>query len=567
MDAAADDETAEAADVLIIGAGASGAAAAWRLSQGGFRVVCLEQGAWMNPSRYPTRERNWEVRARQEWSGDPNVRRRRDDYPIDSSGSPISPLMFNGVGGSTTHWTADAPRLHPSDFRVRTLDEAADDWPLTYEDLEPFYDQNDGMMGCAGADGDPAYPSRSPRAMPPLPLGDDGTHLARAFDDLGWHWWPADSYINSVPHGGRDACNYCGPVGLGCTRRARSSTDLTYWPEAIRLGAVLRTRCRVSGITVDRHGRATGASYFDAGGQARHQPARSVVLAANGLGTPRLLLASGSQAHPGGLLNSTELVGRNLMFHPSAVVTGFFPEFAETWRGPRTNILTSHEFYETDPRRDFVRGYSLRMTRGTGPFGTAFDDAHGPVAWGEGHHQEFAERFGHTAALVVTGEDLPEEHNRVTLDERLRDGSGIPAPTVTYTLSDNSRRMLDHAAHNARRALEAAGATRILVNPLLHAGGSHLMGTARMGADPERSVVNEWGQGRDADNVFIVDGSVFVTAGAVSPTPTIQALALRTADYIVRERGDLKGRARPAPEKVSTITGDHTVRCPHPTHS
>ena len=365
--------------------------------------------------------------------------------------------------------------------------------------------------------------------------------MAAAFEWLDWHWWPSDNYINSVAYQGRDACNYCGPVGFGCTRKAKSSTDVTYWLEAIRLGAVVKTRARVSEITVGSDGRATGANYFDRDGAIQHQAARSVVVAGNGVGTPRLLLMSRSDAHPGGLLNSSGLVGKNLMFHPYSITSGLIPDLSETWKGPMGNILMCQEFYETDSRRDFIRGYAYQLNRGTGPLATALGGPHEPVQWGARHHEDFAERFGHIVTMAGIGEDLPEEHNTVTLDEQLTDGNGLPAPKVTYTLSDNSRRLMDHSVKMATRVLEEAGATRVMANPLLRSGGWHLMGTARMGDDPERSVVNQWCQAHDADNIFIVDGSVFVTAGAVNPTPTLQAIALRAADYIAHERDDLKG--------------------------
>ncbi|NQW17660.1 MAG: GMC family oxidoreductase [Chloroflexi bacterium] len=529
------------ADVLIIGAGASGAAVAWKLSEAGFNVVCLEQGRWVRPENYVTGDADWELRALTDWSFDPNVRQRPEDYPVNGANTPITPLMFNAVGGSTIHWTAHTPRFHPSDFRVKSLDDVAADWPLTYFDLEPFYDLNDEMMGCSGISGDPANPTRSPRQMPPLGLGEDGKKLVAGFEKLGWHWWPSDSYVNSVPYGeGRGACNYCGPNGLGCKVKAKGSTDVTYWPHAIENGVALRTRCRVTRVTVDEDGKATGADYLDRNGRLRHQAAKSVVLAANGIGTPRLMLMSKSDAHPEGLANSSGLVGKNLMFHPYAVVMGLFPESLESWKGPQGNIFMSQEFYETDQSKDFVRGYSYQIVRSSGPAWHARGGFDGPVPWGENHHDAFANRFGKAIGIAVIGEDLPEEHNTVSLDEQLVDGSDLPAPKIDYTLSTNSRRLLDDGIANAQKVLKAAGAIDVSVNPLLKAGGWHLMGTARMGTNPAESVVNEWGQAHDIDNVFIVDGSVLITGGAVNPTPTIQALALRTADYIVRERSELK---------------------------
>jgi choline dehydrogenase-like flavoprotein len=529
-------------DVLIIGAGASGAAAAWRLSSAGFKVVCLEQGQWQKADQYPTAFADWEYRSSTSFHFDPNRRALPEDYPVNDTESDISPLMFNAVGGSTIHWTAHTPRFHPSDFRVKSLDGVADDWPINYSDLEPYYDINDKMMGCSGIAGDPANPPRSPRPMPPLPLGPDGERMAKAFDSLGWHWWPSDSYINSQPYMGRGACNNCGPNGLGCYQKAKGSTDVTYWPEAVKNGIELRTGCRVSQVTTGPDGRVTGAKYFGPDGRERTQAARSVVIACNGVGTPRLMLLSKSERHPKGLANSSGLVGKNLMFHPYAMVTGLFDEgFPPTYQGPLGNILISQEFYETNSRRDFVRGYSYQMGRSSGPARTAMGQAIPPVKWGEGHHEEFRERFAQSSLLAVIGEDLPEEHNRVELDPKLKDSNGIPAPKVFYKLSQNSRKQLDHAIRNAERVLRAAGAHKVIANPLLRGGGWHLMGTARMGSNPKRSVVDGNGQAHDADNLFIVDGSVFVTGAAVNPTPTIQALALRTADYICEKRGDLKG--------------------------
>jgi choline dehydrogenase-like flavoprotein len=529
-------------DILIIGTGASGAAAAWRLSEAGFTIVCLEQGNWQQTDLYPPAHADWEFRSATSFAFDPNIRGWPEDYPVNETNSEVSPLMFNAVGGSTIHWTAHAPRFHPSDFRVKSLDGVADDWPISYSDLETYFDLNDEWMGCSGIAGDPANPPRSPRPMPPLPLGPDGERLARAFDRLGWHWWPSDSYINSVPYRGRNACNNCGPNGLGCVQRAKGTTDVTYIPQAIKNGVEIRTGARVFEITTGPDGRATGARYYDRDGVVRQQSARAVIIAANGIGTPRLMLLSKSDRHPHGLANSSGLVGKNLMFHPYGMITGFFrdPE-PHTHRGPLGNVLMSQEFYETDQQRGFVRGYTYQMNRSSGPAKTATGLGIRPVPWGQGHHEEFAERFGRSSHLCVISEDLPEEYNRVELDPRLTDSSGIPAPKIWYRLSDNTRRLIDHGIRNAEKVLKEAGAHRTIVNPVMRGGGWHLMGTARMGDDPKRSVVDANCQAHDADNLFVIDGSVFVTSGAVNPTPTIQAIALRAADQIVKLRQDLKG--------------------------
>jgi choline dehydrogenase-like flavoprotein len=179
-------------DVLIIGAGASGAAVAWSLAETKMHILCLEQGGWMDPAAYPSTGRDWEARAFGDFSPSPNIRARPEDYPINDDNSPIKIVNFNGVGGGTVMYTAHFPRLHPSDFRVRSLDGVADDWPVDYDTLVPFFEENDRMMGVSGLAGDPGVPPRNP-PMPPLPLGRSGARLAKAMNRLGWHWWPSDT--------------------------------------------------------------------------------------------------------------------------------------------------------------------------------------------------------------------------------------------------------------------------------------------------------------------------------------------------------------------------------------
>lgn len=531
----------EVADILVIGAGASGAALTWRLASRGFKVRCLEQGDWIPRDSVATLDPRWEARRLSDWNADPNVRARPEDYPVASQESPIAPLMFNAVGGSTIHWSAHFPRFHPSDFRVRSLDGVADDWPLTYEELEPYYDLNDREIGVAGLVGDPAYPPKSPRQTPPVPVGSHGDLLGRGFDRLNWHWWPSDSAIIAAPFGDdRLVCNLCGPCDAGCARGARSSADVTYWPRALRAGAELVTRARTREITVDENGLARGASYYDANGQLRETRASVVVLACNGIGTPRLLLNSRSKHFPDGLANRAGLVGKNLMFHPVAAVGGVFPELDDGQIGPIGCGIFSHQFYETDESRGFVRGFMLQSVRASGPLHTALGGYAGArIPWGEEHHRILAERLNHLISLTVMIEDLPETGNEVTLDPALTDCHGIPAPRVRYVISENSQRLLDFGVERAREALEAAGASEIMVTSPLRPSGWHLLGTARMGADPTQSVVDRWGRSHDVPNLFIVDGSVFTTSAAVNPTPTIQALALRTADHIITTRREL----------------------------
>ncbi len=517
------------ADVLIIGAGASAAAFAWSLASTRMRIVVLEQGGWVNPTDYPSSTMTWESDNR--FNANPNHRANPADYPINCKESAIEIVNYNGVGGGTILFAGHFPRFHPSDFKVKSLDGVADDWPVDYETLEPYYEENDRMMGVSGLADDPAYPPKE-AVMPPIPLGRSGEVLARGFNKLGWHWWPSDMAIATETYDGRDRCINLGACGQGCAQGAKASTDITYWPHALRAGVELRTGCRVREVSIDEEGRATGAFYYDGDGREQHQAAEMVVMACNGIGTPRILLNSTSSRFPDGLANRSGQVGKNLMLHPYATVEGSFSEPLDGAKGPH-KCIASHQFYETDPDRDFVRGFSFETQRGYGPVATALRGTFtGRIPRGKGHHAAYRSLSERMMGLVAICEDLPEPHNRVTLDPSLTDAHGIPAPKVHYQLSENSARMIDFAVARGTEIMEAAGAEDVIVNRLLTNAGWHNMGTARMGRDPETSVVNEWGRSHDVRNLFVIDGSLFVTSAGVNPTRTIQALALYIADEI-----------------------------------
>lgn len=527
-------------DVLIIGAGATGAAVAWSLSEAGISVMCLDQGDWVMPYQYHVNEPDWELSRWSDFHPDPNHRGLAVDYPIDNVESEIAPLMYNAVGGSTIHWGAHFPRFHPSDFKVRSLDGVADDFPYGYDDLVPFFDINDRMMGVSGMDGDPFYPTKAPRPMPPLALGRHGETIAKGFDKLGWHWWPADAAIATIPYQEeRQACNYGNSCDLGCTTRAKASADITYWPPALRAGVQLKTRARVRELVVGNDGRIKSALYYR-DGRIYEQQARLIIIACNGVGTPRLLLNSRSHHFPDGLANRSGMVGKNLMFHPAAHVTGYFDHPLESNHGPASNSIYSHQFYETDENRGFLRGYQFQVTRNSGPLWQARGGTTGKqLPWGIDHHKTFKQAFNHSLNIVVLTEDLPEEHNQITIDPILTDDDGIPAPKAIYRVGENTNKILDHGIARATEVLEASGARSVRSNRVPKFAGWHLMGTARTGLDPDYSVVDSWGRAHDVPNLFLVDGSVLVTSGAVNVTSTIQAIALRTADYIKQNRREL----------------------------
>ena len=530
-------------DVIIIGAGAAGSAVAWRLSNLDLRVVCLEQGDYKSSDEFPSENIAWEEKKYSTHHVSPNVRRLESDYPINDSESVIAVANYNAVGGSTFLYSGHFPRFHPSDFRVHSLDNVALDWPLSYSELEPYFELNDQIMGISGLEGDPAYPPIK-NLLPPVPLGKLGERIAEGFNQLGWHWWPAYSAILTQidDHNFKDrtTCRNIGPCNTGCPIGAKSSVDVAYWPKAIANGVELKTKCRVSRIFLKKDGFAGGVCFFDESNQSQQMEASIVVLACNGIGTPRILLNSSCEQYPNGLANSSDLVGRHLMFHPYGWVEGVFEEDLESHLGPQGCCLLSQEFYETDLKRGFVRGYTMQLLRGAGPLETAISGVNRRlISWGPDFHRSFRRRFGKVANLAIIVEDLPDFENRVTLDDHLCDQHGIPAPKVRYQLGDNSRKMMAHGLRHGKILMKTCGAlSTSAFGPVRHTGW-HLMGTARMGNDPKDSVVNRFGQSHDIPNLFIADSSVFVTSGGVNPMSTLQAVSLWIADGIRQELGDL----------------------------
>ncbi len=242
------------ADVLVVGSGPSGAVVSHTLAERGFGVVCLEQGDWVNPSDFPANHPEWELLIQQQWHHDPNIRALPSDYPLDVADSDMSPVMFNAVGGSSIFYGAEWPRLLPSDFRVRTLDGVADDWPISYADLAPYYNEVDAFIGVSGVSGDTAYPPGLDYPLPPNPIGAAGRRAAQGANNLGWHWWPGTNAIPSHKHKNLEQCARWGTCEFGCPEGAKSSFDLAYWPHAQRAGAQIVTGARVCRLETGRRG-------------------------------------------------------------------------------------------------------------------------------------------------------------------------------------------------------------------------------------------------------------------------------------------------------------------------
>ncbi|WP_203981669.1 GMC family oxidoreductase, partial [Planosporangium flavigriseum] len=522
--------TNDVADVLIIGAGASGSVAAKHLAEQGFNVVILEQGNWINSSELPGNKPEYELLGSGKWNPDPNVRAWDADYPVNVENSEQPVFMYNAVGGSTVFFAGVWSRFLPSDFRVRTLDGIADDWPISYEDLAPFYEAVERDMGVSGMGGNPAYPPGYNPPLPAHPIHATGRKMAEGLNKLGWHWWTGYSAIPSQKYRNQKQCARLGICRLGCVEGAKGSADVALLPDALKHGAKLITGARVSQVTVNEKGLANGATYFREG-KEYHQAAKVVIVGANGIGTPRLLLMSMSGRFPNGLANSSGLVGKRLMLHPFGSVIGLYDDDLDDWYGPAGTQIESMQFYETDLSRGFVRGSKWHVMGTGGPVEMLTrwnigEGARDEEFWGDQFAVKMKQAVNHSIDWIIHAEDLPEETNYVSLDHGLTDSDGLPAPKVHYATAENTHKILDFALNRALESHAAAGATKAWITHRNFSSG-HNMGTAKMGDDPATSVVNGYGQAHDVPNLYVIDGSVFPTSSSTNPTATICAFAKR----------------------------------------
>lgn len=526
-------------DVVIIGSGAGGGVIAKELGEAGLETVVLEAGKRYDPFRdYATDKTDFEVRARNVFAPKD---KRRDLY---TSGGEKN-FFYNrvkGVGGATLHYQAISPRLHESDFQVRSEDGVADDWPIGYADLEPYYTRVEYELGVSGPDGVDANPYDPPRAKP-FPTPPHEFNLAsrivkRGADKLGLHLVREPFAIPTKDWNGRPACMGAGTCQFGCKISAKSSIDVTYIPKAEATGKVrVRPECMAREITLGPEGKARSVVHFDPDGHEREIYGRAIVVAGNAIETARLLLLSTSSRFRNGLANSSGLVGNFFTEHLSAFAYGVFSERLDPWRGVPTGGIIQ-DFYATSPRNSFARGWSI----------TVENDNQWPLSvarkipsWGAEHKNRVKELFGHTVGLATMGEQLPDKRNQVTLDPFVKDLYGLPVPRIINNHYGNDLAMINAISSSLKEILEAAGAKEVWVDKFISGNSSHYLGTCRMGTDPRASVVDPWCRTHDVPNLFIGDGSIFVTVGGVNPALTISALATRTADGIIAafRRGEL----------------------------
>jgi choline dehydrogenase-like flavoprotein len=492
-------------DACIIGSGAAGAVLAKELAEAGMAVVVLEAGEWLD-TRTDYVNDELSMLGRIDWDG----------LRITDGADPLQLGRVNtgrAVGGTTVHYTAVTLRLDPADLRTDSTDGVGVDWPFSYDELAPYYAEVERTLPVSGPRRS-VWPSGAPYPHGELPWSSKDHVLGAGLDKVGYRTEMTPHAVATGPVDGRSACMYYGFCIDGCKSDAKGSVNVNYLPKAVAAGAEIRPGCFATRIETEND-RATGVTYL-CDGDERFQPADRVFVCCYAIETPRLLLNSGN------LANSSDQVGRNLMVHSGPIAYGRFDQPVDSFITPPVGILT-RDPYGTQPGRDFLRGY-LFNTYAQFPiaFGRALASAN-PDLWGEDLIAVLDE-YSHWGLLAGLGEVLPDPGNRVTLADEV-DEHGVPVARVTFSYGDNDRVLIDAIRQDGARIMEAAGATRLLYND----GNHHLLGTCRMGADPATSVVDPDCRAHDVDNLWICDGSIFPTAGAVNPSLTIQANATRAA--------------------------------------
>ena len=502
--------------VVIVGSGAGGGTLANELCQKGIGVVLLEAGKRESNASFVNNE--WAAFGQLSWL---DSRSASGGWRISKDFSGLPAWICKTVGGSTTHWAGASLRFQEHEFRVKSeYGEITGanllDWPITLEDLAPYYARAEYKMGVTRTNG-----------IPGLPGNNNFKVMYAGAKKLGYkHCHTGRMAINSRPRAGRASCLQLGFCFQGCKSGAKWSTLVAEIPAAEATGKLdLRPESQALKIEQDKSGKVVGVVYAGADGARYMQKARAVCVAGNSIETPRLLLNSENSLSPDGLANSSGQVGKNYMRHMTGSVYAAFEKPVFMWRGTTmAGIITDESV--NDPRRGFVGGYEMETLALGIPFMAAFLD---PGAWGRGFTDKM-EEYSHLAGMWLVGEDLPQESNRVSLHPENKDQYGLPTPNVHFDDHANDIAMRNHAFRQGQAVYDAAGARENYFVPPYPS--THNLGTCRMSADKKDGVCNAYGQTHDVSNLFISDGSQFTTGAAENPTLTIVALAIRQADHI-----------------------------------
>ncbi|MFP3920500.1 MAG: GMC family oxidoreductase [Dichotomicrobium sp.] len=511
--------------VVIVGTGAGGGTLANELTQKGVKVVALEAGGRHLPDDYVNDE--WASFGQLAWT---DMRTTSGDWRVSRDFPNLPAWIVKAVGGSTVHWAGASLRFQDHEWRIASEYgniEGANllDWPITGEEMAPYYANAEDRMGVTRTNG-----------IPGLPGNNNFKVFEAGAKKVGYkHVHTGRMAINSEERDGRAACRQLGFCFQGCKMGAKWSSAYTEIPKGEATGNLeVREHAHALRIEHGEDGRVNAVVYADKDGNQQRQAARAVCVAGNSIESPRLLLNSESSMFPDGLANSSGQVGRNYMRHMTASVYAIFDEPVNMYRGTTMAGIIEDES-GNDPSRGFVGGYEFETLSLGIPFMAAFLN---PGAWG----REFTtalDAYDHMAGMWIVGEDMPQESNRVTLHPSEKDQHGMPVPNVHYTDHPNDIAMRNHAYERGRAVYDAVGATRTMPTPPYPS--THNLGTNRMSEKPRDGVVNKWGQAHDVPNLFISDGSQFTTGAAENPTLTIVALAIRQAEAIegMLSRGDI----------------------------
>lgn len=502
--------------VVVIGSGAGGGTLANELCQKGVKVVLLEAGRRESQATFV--EQEWSSFGQLAWT---DKRTTSGTWRVAKDFPNLPAWICKTVGGSTTHWAGASLRFQPHEFKALSTYGRINganllDWPLSYDELAPYYDKAEDKMGVTRTHDVPGLPGNNNFKV----MYTGATRVGYAQVHTG------RMAINSRARKGRVGCLQAGFCFQGCKSGAKWSTLAAEIPAAEATGRLeLRPQSFAARIEHDTKGKATAVVYFDAQGKEQRQKARAVCVACNSIETSRLLLVSHSSQHPNGLANSSGQVGRNYQRHMTGSVYGIFDQPVRMWRGTTMAGIVTDES-RNDPKRGFVGGYEMETLSLGLPFMAAFLN---PGAWGRDFTSAM-DGYRNMAGMWLVGEDMPQERNRVTLHATEKDRFGVPIPNVHFDDHANDVAMRAHAYSRGKAIYEAAGAKRVMLTPPYPS--THNLGTARMAASARDGVCNKHGQAFDVPNLFVSDGSVFTTGGAENPTLTIVALAIRQADYI-----------------------------------
>jgi choline dehydrogenase-like flavoprotein len=503
-------------DLVVVGAGAGGVTLAQRLGRGGWRVVILEKGPLWDP------DRDWV--SDEKGSGglywtDNRVIGGTDPVEMGKNNSGV------GVGGSMTHFAGYTPRFHPSDFETRTRDGVGADWPIAYDDLKASFELLERELPVAGQD----WPWGDPHSYPhgPHPIAGAASVAWQGARRAGIEMRVGPVAITNGVFGNRPHCIYRGFCLQGCKVNAKASPLITHLPDAIEHGVEVRADSMAVRVEVDdSSGRCTGVTYVH-DGRERFQRAEAIAVCGYAIETPRLLLNSASPRFPNGLANGSDQVGRYVMVQGATQVAARFPFEMRMYKAPPPEV-SSEQFYETDERRGFARGFSVQTVSPL-PIGWAehvLADGH----WGQAL-REYMRDYNHWTVLGVLCELLPQAENRVTLAGE-RDQYGMPVANFTYSLCDNDKANIAYATKTTEEIWAGADAQDTLKIDRY----AHLVGGCRMGFTPDDSVVDADLRAWEVPNLFVCDGSVFPTQGAANPALVIMALADRLGRALKHKR-------------------------------